>query len=119
MALSRNARRRLNKNKAKARALRKLNRNEAIRLDTISKMVRKNTAAIKRGDIPDSENPRYWRGTTQNYSCGGSQSVSPQKHCEAKQRVTVHGKEQSLSGRQITKGKWGGKDLAAIRGPKA
>lgn len=108
MALSRNARRRLNKNKAKARALRKLARSEAIRQDAIATIVKRNTR--------NGAKRNYYKGTTFNYEGGGAASVSPQKHCEAKQRVTVYGKEHNLTGRRIANGKFDNSQLASKRG---
>lgn len=85
MAMSRNARRKLAAERRKAKALRIYNAAEAKRLDKVRSIVQRNMNA------PRERN--YYRGLTQDYSSFESASVSPRKHCEAKQKVTCFGKD--------------------------
>ena len=87
MAMSRNARRKLARERAKAKALRIYNSEQAKRLDKVRSIVHKNMTT------PSERN--YYRGCTSNVWGGNAQSVSPRKHCEAKQKVTVYGKEHN------------------------
>ena len=98
MAMTRNQRRKLNRERAKAKALRLYERDKALQAEKVKAIVAEN--------VRRKPERNYYAGTTSRIWCNGaSASVSPQKHCEAKQRVTVYGKTVNLSGRAISKGK--------------
>lgn len=98
MAKSRNARRKLAAQYRLAKAERLVKRDEALQQEKVKRIVQDNLRK------PPERN--YWKGCTQDIWAGVPKPMSQQRHCEAKQRVTVFGKERNLSGRTINKGKY-------------
>lgn len=87
MALSRNARRAIAKQRKAEKLERMAKRAHAERNIAI--------AAIVKANLNGSKPERTPKGLTQDYASFGSGSVSPQKHCEAKQKVTVYGRDMN------------------------
>lgn len=84
MALSRSARRAIARKRATEKLERFARRAIAERNAQVNAIVKRNLS----GPRPE----RTAKGLTQDYSSFSSGSVSPQKHCEAKQRLTINGK---------------------------
>ena len=100
MAISRNARRKLAKQRHAAKLKRFEGMAQAQRQGEIADIVRSNMSNPHK---PERTPKGLVSGIWGNYG----QSVSPRKHCEAKQKVTVYGKDMSLAGQTIGRGKFG------------
>jgi hypothetical protein len=88
--MTRKERRKLARERRKAKALRLYNRDKAL--------------ATKRALTdrkPQSVDDRYWIGLGSRIWTGVSHPVASQKHCEGKQTVTVFGRDMKVTGRTI------------------